>query len=122
MYQSNIIVDHIVNFTSQRDREVLAISLLKNINSLLFCSQTEIISINKKGDISSYISCDNNHYVVNEPTILIDDKLINAIEMTSYLISPIPTKKSTCHQYLKALLNIWVVGSIEKVYHYLHTN
>jgi len=81
MYQSNIIVEHIVNLTSQRDREVLAISLLKSINSLLLCSQTEIISINKKGDISSYVSCDNNHYVVNDPTILIDDKLISAIKI-----------------------------------------
>jgi len=80
MYQTNILVGHIVNFTSQRDKELLAFSLLKSVNSMMTCTKTQIISINKRGEVLSHISFENNHCVVNEATILIDDVLINTFE------------------------------------------
>jgi len=80
MYQPNTLVDHIANFTSQRDAELLAFSLLKSVNGMMSCSKTKIISINKRGDIILHISLEKNHCVVNDNTVLIDDALKNTFE------------------------------------------
>jgi hypothetical protein len=53
MNQSNTLVDGIANFTSQRDVKLLALSLLKSISSMMSCEKLDIISMNKKGEITS---------------------------------------------------------------------
>ena len=60
MYQSNLLVDHIANFTSHRDKELLAFSLLKSVNSMMVCSKVKIITVNKKGDFISSITLEND--------------------------------------------------------------
>ena len=83
MYQSNTLVEHIANFTSQRDTELLALSLLKSVSSMTRCSKTKIISINQKGNIISHISFERNHCNVIEATVLIDDVLTKTFENMS---------------------------------------
>lgn len=80
MNQPNSIVDHIVNFTSQRDAELLAFSLLKSVNSMMSCSKAKIISINKKGNPIFHISFEKDHCIVNDNNVLVDKVLKNTFE------------------------------------------
>jgi diguanylate cyclase (GGDEF)-like protein len=79
MYHPNTLVDGIANFTSQRDLKLLAFSLLKSVSSMMSCEKLDIISMNKKGGITSHISFDKNNNIVNEITVLINDNLKNTL-------------------------------------------
>ena len=78
MYQSNLLVDHIANFTSHRDKELLAFSLLKSVNSMMVCSKVKIITANKKGDFISSITLENNQCTVNNSLVEVEDALNDA--------------------------------------------
>ncbi|WP_170246354.1 GGDEF domain-containing protein [Colwellia hornerae] len=80
MYQSNILVDHIANFTSHRDKELLAFSLLKSVNSMMDCSKVKIITTNKKGEFISAITFENSTCTVNNASVEVDDILKNAFK------------------------------------------
>ena len=84
MFQSNMLVDHIANFTSHRDKELLAFSLLKSVNSMMKCSKIQIISTNKKGDFLSSITFESSKCTVNHVIIEVDDELKNAFETMNY--------------------------------------
>jgi diguanylate cyclase (GGDEF)-like protein len=104
MYESNVLVDHIANFTSQRDKEVLAFSLLKSVNSMMSCSNTKIISISKQGGILLHISFEKNHCMVNEPTIVIDDVLINTFnQMNESSLDEYTLKTKTGYSIIRLL-------------------
>jgi len=80
MYQSSAIINHIADFTSQRNTELLAFSLLKSVNSMINCSSTKIITINKKGEISAHLSFENNRCTVYDTSIEIDSALRRSFE------------------------------------------
>lgn len=80
MYQSNMLVDHIANFTSHRDKELLAFSLLKSVNSMMACSKVKIITTDKKCDFLSSITFENSKCTVNNAKVEVDDVLKNAFE------------------------------------------
>ncbi|MBA6341407.1 GGDEF domain-containing protein [Colwellia sp. MB02u-10] len=80
MYQSSTIINHIADFTSQRNTELLAFSLLKSVNNMISCSSTKIITIDKKRDIRANISFENDHYTVNDTSIEIDSALRHSFE------------------------------------------
>jgi diguanylate cyclase (GGDEF)-like protein len=80
MYQSNLLVDHIANFTSHRDKELLAFSLLKSVNSMMACSKVKIITVNKKGDFISSITLENDQCTVKNSSIEVEEALNNAFE------------------------------------------
>lgn len=80
MYQSNMLVDHIASFTSHRDKELLAFSLLKSVNSMIACSKIKIISANKKGDFLSSIVFENSKCTVNKGDVEVDNALKQAFE------------------------------------------
>ena len=75
MFQSNMLVEHIANFTSHRDKELLAFSLLKSVNSMMQCSKIQIISTNKKGEFLSSITFESSKCTVNHAMIEVDDVL-----------------------------------------------
>jgi len=85
MYQSNLLVDHIANFTSHRDKELLAFSLLKSVNSMMACSKVKIITANKKGDLVSSITLENDQCMVKNSSIEVGEALNNAFENMSSL-------------------------------------
>jgi diguanylate cyclase (GGDEF)-like protein len=85
MYQSNLLVDHIANFTSHRDKELLAFSLLKSVNSMMVCSNVKIITANKKGDLVSSITLENNQCTVKKSSVKVDKSLNNAFESMNAL-------------------------------------
>jgi diguanylate cyclase (GGDEF)-like protein len=104
MYQPNTIIDHIANFTSQRDIEVLAFSLLKSVSSMMNCSSTKIITINKKGDVRSHISFENNHCVVNDISIEIGDVFRRAFEhMNESSLASYTLKTETGYSIIRLL-------------------
>jgi len=80
MYQSNLLVDHIANFTSHRDKELLAFSLLKSVNSMMVCSKVKIITANKKGDFISSVTLENNQCTVKNSSIEVDKAVKDAFE------------------------------------------
>jgi len=80
MHQSNMLVDHIANFTSHRDKELLAFSLLKSVNSMVVCSKTQIINTDKKGEFISTITFENSKCTVNNVTVEVDDVLKDTFE------------------------------------------
>ena len=80
MYQSNLLVDHIANFTSHRDKELLAFSLLKSVNSMMVCSKVKIITVNKKGDFILSITLENEQCTVKNSSIEVEEALNNAFE------------------------------------------
>jgi diguanylate cyclase (GGDEF)-like protein len=80
MYQSSAIIRHIANFTSQRNTELLAFSLLKSVNNMISCLSTKIITVNKRGDIRSHIFFDKGHCTVNDTSIEIDSALRRSFE------------------------------------------
>ncbi|MBA6225913.1 GGDEF domain-containing protein [Colwellia sp. MB02u-18] len=80
MYQSSTIINHIANFTSQRNTELLAFSLLKSVNSMISCLSTRIITVNKKGDIRAHIFFENSHYTVNDSSIEVESALRRSFE------------------------------------------
>jgi diguanylate cyclase (GGDEF)-like protein len=80
MYHSSTIINHIADFTSQRNTDLLAFSLLKSVNSMISCSSTKIITIDKKKDIRANISFENNHYTVHDTSIEIDSALRHSFE------------------------------------------
>lgn len=64
---SNNILHHIENFTAQRDKELLAFSLLKSIRNILSPAQSSIITLNKRDEPTMEITltggdrCTFNH-------------------------------------------------------------
>ena len=80
MIQPNNVVDHIASFTSHRDLDLLAFSLLKSINTMIASSKAMIISIDRKGHILSQIVFEDNARVVNKTGIQIQAELLDAFE------------------------------------------
>ncbi|MBA6349856.1 GGDEF domain-containing protein [Colwellia sp. BRX8-9] len=104
MYQPNTIIDHIANFTSQRDTELLAFSLLKSVSNMMNCSSTKIITINKKGDIRSHISFENNHCVVNKTSVEIGGVLRRTFEhMNESSLEAFTLKTKTGYSIIRLL-------------------
>jgi diguanylate cyclase (GGDEF)-like protein len=91
MHHSNI-VDHIAAFTSQRDTEMIEFSLLKSIKLMLNSNKSSIISMNKKGDITSEMVHEGEDYVVRDCQFMVADyllkayKLINASGLQEYTL------------------------------------
>ena len=104
MYQSSKIINHIADFTSQRNADLLAFSLLKSVNSMISCSSTKIITIDKKREIRANISFENNHYTVNDTSTEIDSALRHGFEhMNNSSMAALTLKTKTGYSVIHLL-------------------
>lgn len=81
MYKSNILVEHIASFTSQRDMEMLTLSLLKSIRSMLSSDRASIIAVNKQGKVTSQMIYEGELYVHRDNNFKFETELLNAFEL-----------------------------------------
>jgi diguanylate cyclase (GGDEF)-like protein len=106
MNQSNEVIDHIAKFTSKRDKDLIALSLLKSVNSMMNSSKSFLVSIDKKGIVLSKIILEGASYVVIDTNIDVDNELIiafkhmqkNSIEEYSLNINSVNTLICLLHQ------------------------
>ncbi len=83
MNQSNVIVNHIANFPSQRDKELLALSLLKSIKSMMHTNRCSIVTLDNSGSLLSKITYDDGVCVVEESKQALNKKLFTLLQQLS---------------------------------------
>ena len=80
MFQSNTVVDHIVQFTSQRDQELLSFSLLKSVNKMMLCTHTMLVTLNSQGKVVSNMTFDGINCDIFKSCSSVTEKVLNACE------------------------------------------
>lgn len=114
MSQSNEVINHIANFTSKRDKDLIALSLLKSVNSMMNSSTSFLVSIDSNGVVLSKMILEGASCVVIDTNIDVDSELIlafdhmqkNSIEEYSVTIHSVNTlicllhHNSTVEQFL----------------------
>jgi diguanylate cyclase (GGDEF)-like protein len=80
MSQSNQVIDHIANFTSKRDKDLIALSLLKSVNHMMNSSKSFLVSIDNSGVVLSKMILEGTSCVVIDANIEVDSELIIAFE------------------------------------------
>ncbi|MFT6193831.1 MAG: diguanylate cyclase (GGDEF)-like protein [Cognaticolwellia sp.] len=104
MYQSSTIINQIADFTSQRDIELLAFSLLKSVNNMISCSSTRIITLNKKGEVRANIFFENNNCTVKDNSVKIDNVLKRSFEhMNDSSLAALTLKTKTGYSVIRLL-------------------
>lgn len=104
MVQSNIIVEHIAHFTSQRDQELLSLSLLQSVNSMLSSLLSTIITMDKKGNVLSTIAYDGGNCNIYKSEKMIDKSVIEACErMSDSGVEESNFKTANGHQIIRSI-------------------
>jgi len=80
MNQPNNVIDHIARFTSQRDTDLLAFSLLKSVKTMMFSSKSSIISFDNKWNVLSQMIYKGDSCVFKDNHINVDADILESVQ------------------------------------------
>ncbi len=104
MIQSNVVIDHIAHFTSQRDQELLSLSLLQSVNNMLSSLSSVILTMDKRGNVLSTIAYDGSKCSVYKADNAIDKGILFACErMSESGIEESNVKSAEGYQVIRAI-------------------
>lgn len=83
MHKSNVILDHIVNFTAQRDEDLLAFSLLKSVQSMLSPFSSSILKLDSKQNPTHRMTYRADACTSEDRNIKISPEITKSIEYLS---------------------------------------
>jgi len=112
MLQSNVVVDHIAQFTAQRDQELLSLSLLQSVNNMMSSESSMILTLDKRGNVLSTMIYDGNGCRVIKSEKAIDEYILQACDRMSE--SGIEESNISINNEYKLLRSIYHSRKIEQ--------